>query len=54
MSDEQAKVIIELLKKGIFLLEKQVALFEKYDAESFFDEEEVRKQLLNPQSGRRS
>jgi hypothetical protein len=53
MSDEQAKIVIELLKKCIFLLEKQVALFEKYDAESFFDEEEIRKQIFNSPSSRR-
>lgn len=48
MSDEQVNTIIDLLKKCVFLLEKQVALFEKYDAESFFEEEEIRKHLSKP------
>lgn len=60
MSDEQAQKVIELLTKNnelmtkcISLLERQVALFEKYDAEAFFNEEEIRQALLNaPRSGR--
>jgi hypothetical protein len=60
MNDEQAQKFIELmiknnelLTKCISLLERQVALFEKYDAEAFFNEEEIRQTLLNAsRSGR--
>jgi hypothetical protein len=60
MNEEQSKKALELLAKSnelltkcISLLERQVALFEKYDAEAFFDEEELRQNLLNAPRSRR-
>jgi hypothetical protein len=53
VTDEKADKIIELLVKCIILLEKQFALFEKYDAENFLEEEEARSTLLNAPRNRR-
>jgi hypothetical protein len=55
MNEQQANEIIGLLKqnndllaRGIDLLEHQVRLFEKYDAEALFEEEEIREHILRP------
>jgi len=54
MTPEQADKIIklvennnELLSEGINLLKKQIALFEQYDAQSLFEEEEIREQAFS-------
>ena len=60
MNEVQAAEIIELLKKNnellsesINLFKRQIALFEQYDAEVLFEEEEIRAQAFG-QRARRS
>jgi hypothetical protein len=59
MTEEQAYILINLMKKnnellseGIILLKRQIALFEQYDAEILFEDEEIREQILRKRAGR--
>lgn len=59
ITEQQASELIELEKKNTALLseiaellKRQISLFEQYDAESLFEDEEIREQILRQRSGR--
>jgi hypothetical protein len=59
MTEQQAAEMIDVLKKnnellseGINLLKRQIALFEQYDAEILFEDEELREQIIRQRAGR--
>jgi len=59
MNEQQVSELINLIKKnnellseGINLLRKQITLFEQYDAEILFKDEELREQVLHQRPGR--
>ena len=59
MNEQQTNEIIslikknsELLSKGIVLLENLLRLFEKYDAEVLFEDEDARELLLSQRARR--
>lgn len=59
MDDKKADELIGLIKKtnellaeSILLQKRQITLFEKYDAEILFEDEELREQVLRQRAGR--
>jgi len=42
----------ELLSEGIILQKRLITLFEQYDAEILFEDEELREQILRKRAGR--